>query len=268
MYGVTTAAGLLGGFFMGFANYRTALVTGASSGIGAATVRRLCQEGLTVHAMARDMKRLETLAQETGCVPHAISVTDTDAIATLADAIEIDVLINNAGQSRNGDILSTTEQDVDGLVDVNLRAVLHITRLFVPGMVKRNRGHVVNITSIAAHNAFPGGNTVYHATKAGVHALCQQLRVHLFGTAVRVTELSPARVETEVFSRLLGDHAEAKRRFFDNYEALQPSDIADSIAFVVGAPARMDVTFMEIMPTMQVLGGLRFAEKDTTSGRS
>ena len=246
---------------MAFADYKTALVTGASSGIGAATVRRLCKAGLTVHALARDMVRLEALAQETGCVPHAMSVGDLDAIAALAGALAIDVLINNAGQSRGGDILSASAEDVDGLVDINLRAVLHMTRLFVPGMVARNRGHVVNITSIAAHNAFPGGNTMYHATKAGVHSLCQQLRIHLYGTAVRVTELSPARVETEVFGRLLGDHAEAKRRFFDNYEALQPSDIADSIAFVVGAPARMDVTFMEVMPTMQVLGGLRFAEK-------
>src|SRR6202000_405658 len=130
----------------------------------------------------------------------------------LAGTLAIDVLVNNAGQSRNGDILNTTAADVDGLGDINLRAVLYITRLFVPGMVARNRGHVVNISSIAAHNAFPGGNTVYHATKAGVHSLCQQLRIHLYGTAVRVTELSPARVETEVFGRLLGDHAEAKRR--------------------------------------------------------
>jgi NADP-dependent 3-hydroxy acid dehydrogenase YdfG len=243
-----------------FSDYETALVTGASSGIGAATVRRLCREGLTVHALARDAGRLADLARETGCITHAMSVGDLNAITALAGTLAIDVLVNNAGQSRNGDILNTTAADVDGLVDINLRAVLHITRLFVPGMVARNRGHVVNISSIAAHNAFPGGNTVYHATKAGVHALCQQLRTHLFGTAVRVTELSPARVETEVFGRLLGDLAEAKRRFFDNYEALQPTDIADAIAFVVSAPARMDVTFMEVMPTMQVLGGLRFAE--------
>lgn len=246
---------------MAFADYETALVTGASSGIGAATVRRLCREGLTVHALARDMGRLEALTQETGCVPHAMSVGDLDAITALAGSLAIDVLINNAGQSRGGDILSASAEDVDDLVDINLRAVLHMTRLFVPGMAARNRGHVVNITSIAAHNAFPGGNTMYHATKSGVHSLCQQLRIHLYGTAVRVTELSPARVETEVFGRLLGDQAEAKRRFFDNYEALQPCDIANSIAFVVGAPPRMDVTFMEVMPTMQVLGGLRFAEK-------
>jgi NADP-dependent 3-hydroxy acid dehydrogenase YdfG len=87
------------------------------------------------------------------------------------------------------------------------------------------------------------------------------LRVDLFGTRVRVTEVSPARVETEVFGRLLGDLAEAKRRFFDDYDALQPEDIANSIAFAIGSPARMNVAFMEVLPTQQVVGGLNFAQK-------
>jgi NADP-dependent 3-hydroxy acid dehydrogenase YdfG len=102
---------------------------------------------------------------------------------------------------------------------------------------------------------------VYHATKAGIHSLSQQLRVDLYGTRVRVTEISPARVETEVFGRLLGDLAEAKRRFFDDYDSLQPEDIANSIAFAVGSPARMNVAFMEVLPTQQVVGGLNFAQK-------
>ncbi len=243
--------------------YRTALVTGASSGIGAATVRRLAAEGLKVHALARDAARLETLARETGCIAHAVDVGDLASVARLAEAVEIDVLVNNAGQSRRGNILDTTPEDVDALIDVNLRAVLHLTRLFVPGMAKRDRGHIVNISSIAGHYAFGGGNTVYHATKAGVHSLCRQLRVDLYGTRVRVTELSPARVETEVFGRLLGDLDEAKRRFFDDYDSLQPEDIANAIAFAVGSPARMNVTFMEVMPTQQVVGGLNFAQRKT-----
>ncbi|MBS7702799.1 SDR family oxidoreductase [Chelatococcus asaccharovorans] len=248
---------------MAFSDYRTALVTGASSGIGAATVRRLCAEGLTVHAVARNAERLEELAAETGCKPHPVDVGDSAAVERLIDAIEIDVLVNNAGQSRRGNILDTTPEDVDALVDINLRAVLHLTRLVVPGMAQRNRGHVINISSIAGHYAFPGGNTVYHATKAGVHSLSQQLRVDLFGKNVRVTEISPARVETEVFGRLLGDLAEAKRRFFDDYDSLQPEDLANAIAFVVDAPARMNVAFMEVLPTQQVVGGLNFAQRKT-----
>ncbi|CAH1672927.1 SDR family oxidoreductase [Chelatococcus asaccharovorans] len=250
---------------MAFSDYRTALVTGASSGIGAATVRRLCAEGLTVHALARNAERLEELAAETGCKPHPVDVGDSAAVERLIDAIEIDVLVNNAGQSRRGNILDTTPEDVDALVDINLRAVLHLTRLVVPGMAQRNRGHVINVSSIAGHYAFPGGNTVYHATKAGVHSLSQQLRVDLFGKNVRVTEISPARVETEVFGRLLGDFAEAKRRFFDDYDSLQPEDLANAIAFVVDAPARMNVAFMEVLPTQQVVGGLNFAQRKTST---
>ncbi|SFH99497.1 NADP-dependent 3-hydroxy acid dehydrogenase YdfG [Bosea sp. OK403] len=250
---------------MAFSDYRTALVTGASSGIGAATVRRLRKEGLEVHALARDAQRLKALADETGCLPHALDVSSVDDITALASELAIDVLINNAGQSRQGDILNTSAADVDSLIDVNLRGVLHLTRLFVPGMLERNRGHVVNITSIAAHYAFPGGNTVYHATKAGVHALSKQLRTHLYGSRVRVTEISPARVETEVFARLLGDPVAAQKRFYEGYEALQPEDIADSIAFAVGSPARMNVSFMEVLPTMQVVGGLNFAKSNPAS---
>ncbi len=132
-------------------------------------------------------------------------------------------------------------------------------------MVARNRGHIVTISSIAGHYAFPGGNAVYHATKAGVHSLSQQLRVHLYGSRVRVTEISPARVETEVFARLLGDAEEAQRRFYDGYESLQPEDIAESVAFAVGSPPRMNVSFMEVLPTLQVVGGLNFARNAAKS---
>lgn len=244
---------------MAFNDYKVALVTGASSGIGAATVRRLCRNGLTVHALARDAGRLDALAAETGCIPHAIDIRDSARVDEAIAGLEVDILVNNAGQSRQGDILNTTRDDIDSLIDVNLRAVLHLTHAVVPGMVARNRGHVINISSIAGHYAFAGGNTVYHATKAGIHALTIQLRTHLYGTNVRVTEISPARVETEVFARLLGDAQEAQKRFFDGYEALQPDDIVDSIAFVIAAPARMNVSFMEVLPTKQVVGGLNFA---------
>jgi len=171
--------------------------------------------------------------------------------------------VNNAGQSRSGNIAKTTREDIDSLVDVNLRAVLQLTHLIVPGMVERDRGHIVNISSIAGHYAFAGGNTVYHATKAGVHSLSQQLRCDLYGSHIRVTEISPARVETEVFGRLIGNMEEAKRRFFDEYDSLLPIDIANSVTFAVTAPQRMNVSFMEVLPTTQVVGGLNFAKRTT-----
>ena len=176
---------------MSFSDYRTALVTGASSGIGAAVVERLRREGLDVHAVARSADALEGLAARTGCIPHAIDVTDRAALARLAGEVEFDILVNNAGVDRPKKFLEAEEGDIDLLIDVNLRAVLHLCRLVVPGMAARDRGHVVNITSIAGNYNF-NGNSTYHATKAGVAMLSNQLRIDTFGKRVRVTEICPA----------------------------------------------------------------------------
>lgn len=246
---------------MAFSDYKTALVTGASSGIGAAVVERLRREGLTVHALARSKDRLDQLAASTGCVPHAIDVADTPAITALLQGLEIDILVNNAGVSRKGSIADASVDDVDDQVEVNLQAVLHLVRLTLPGMMARDRGHIVNISSIAAVYNF-GGNSIYHATKAGIHALSRQLRVDAYGKRIRVTEICPGRVETEIFGRVIGDMDQAKRQFYDGYEVPQPVDIADAIAFAIAAPRYVNIGHIEIMPTFQVPGGLNFAKRD------
>lgn len=155
---------------MPFSDYKVALVTGASAGMGEAIVERLCQQGIRVHAVARREGPLNALAERTGCIPHAIDVGDLSALTELCRDLQVDILVNNAGVSRPGSILNADEESVDTQVDVNLRAVLHLCRLLVPGMVERDCGHVINITSIAAIYNF-NGNSIYHATKAGVHAL-------------------------------------------------------------------------------------------------
>ena len=246
---------------MPISDYTTALVTGASSGIGAAVVERLCREGLQVHALARRADALASLAARTGCIPHAIDVTDGVAITRLANEIPVDILVNNAGVDRPHSILKASAAEVDLLIDVNLRAVLHMARLFIPGMAERNRGHVVNIGSIAGEYHF-GGNATYHATKAAVHMLSRQLRVDLTGKLVRVTEICPGRVATDIFANVHGDSPETRARFIDGFLLPQASDIADAIAFALSAPVGVNVGHIEIMPTLQVPGGLTTLRAD------
>ncbi|NTG48372.1 SDR family oxidoreductase [Agrobacterium rhizogenes] len=244
---------------MPFSDYKTALVTGASSGIGAAIVERLCAEGLEVHAVARNGDLLQKLAERTGCIAHVIDVTDKAALADLTKRIPFDILVNNAGVDRPKKFLEAEDGDIDLLIDVNLRAVLHLCRMIVPGMVARDRGHVINISSIAGAYNF-GGNSSYHATKAGVSMLSNQLRLDAFGKRVRVTEICPGRVATDIFAHVHGDSPEIRERFIDGFELPQAKDIADAIAFAIAAPVAVNIGHMEITPTLQVMGGLQTAK--------
>jgi NADP-dependent 3-hydroxy acid dehydrogenase YdfG len=243
---------------MPFSDYRTALVTGASSGIGAAVVERLCREGLQVHALARNGAALDALAARTGCIPHARDVTDLAGVTALTSSVAFDVLVNNAGVDRPAGLMKAEPDDIDLLVDVNLRAVLHLCRLVVPGMMARDRGHVINISSIAAAYNF-GGNSIYHATKAAISMLSRQLRIDAFGRRVRVTEICPGRVATDIFAHVHGDTPEVRAKFIDGFELPVASDIADAIAFAIAAPIAVNIGHMEITPTLQVPGGLSTA---------
>jgi NADP-dependent 3-hydroxy acid dehydrogenase YdfG len=247
---------------MPFSDYRLALVTGASSGIGAAVVERLCLEGLEVHALARSGDALAALAARTGCIAHQIDVTDTAALTRLTEALAFDVLVNNAGVDRPKGLLKGSAEDIDLLVDVNLRAVLHLCQLVVPGMVARDCGHVINISSIAGAYNF-GGNSIYHATKAAVSMLSRQLRIDAFGRRVRVTEICPGRVATDIFAHVHGDTPEIRAKFIDGFELPQARDIADAIAFAITAPIAVNIGHMEITPTLQVPGGLSTARPET-----
>jgi NADP-dependent 3-hydroxy acid dehydrogenase YdfG len=250
---------------MPFSDYKTALVTGASSGIGAAVVERLSSEGLQVHAVARNAKALAALAERTGCIAHAIDVTDLAGITRLTQQVPFDVLVNNAGVDRPKSFLNADAEDIELLVDVNLRAVLHLCRLVVPGMVARDRGHVINISSIAGAYNF-NGNSTYHATKAAVSMLSRQLRIDAFGKRVRVTEICPGRVATDIFAHVHGDSADTHERFVKGFELPQAADIANAIAFAIAAPVAVNIGHMEITPTLQVPGGLQTTRPAAAQG--
>ncbi len=246
---------------MPFSDYKTALVTGATSGMGEEIARRLAAKGLTVHAFGRNTDKLESLVRDHGVIAHAIDVSDTDAVTKAVKGLEIDVLVNCAGVSRPGSILQSNAFDIDEQIDVNLRAGLHLCRLLLPAMMERDSGHIVNITSMAGHYEF-GGHIAYHATKAAMHTVSRQLRVDAFGRRVRVTEISPGRVETDIFARVEKiDPAEAKRKYFEGFEMPQTSDIADAVEYAVSAPQYVNIGLIELLPTLQVPGGLRTAKR-------
>jgi NADP-dependent 3-hydroxy acid dehydrogenase YdfG len=249
---------------MPFSDYKTALVTGATSGVGAGVVERLTREGLTVHAIGRRADRLNALQARIGCVPHTVDVRDTGALRKLVTQLKIDVLVNNAGINRDGSIATASSEDLADIVEVDLAAVLQLTQIALPGMIARDCGHIVNLGSIAGLHSFPG-HAAYHAVKAGVHALSAKLRIDLHGKRIRVTEICPGRTDTEIFAKTIGDEAEAHKRFIDGFETLQVSDIVDAIAFAIAAPWRVDISLMEIWPTYQVRGGLHFFRPDGQS---
>lgn len=241
---------------MPFSTYKKALVTGASSGIGAATVERLAQEGIEVHAIARSADKLAELAKKTGCIAHACDVTDLEKMTELCLEHDFDILVNSAGVDRPGSILKADAEGIDALIDVNLRAVLQLCRLTLPGMVARDCGHIINISSIAGAYNF-GGNSTYHATKSAVSMLSRQLRIDAFGKRVRVTEICPGRVATDIFAHVHGDSDETYKNYIEGYELPVAKDIADAIAFAIDAPIAVNIGHMEITPTMQVPGGLQ-----------
>ena len=221
-------------------------------------MRRLRRHGLDVHAVARSTDPLEALARETGCRPLALDVADRGAVQAALGALDVDVLINNASPLvRSAPSWEAEPEDVDALVNVNIRGVLNCLAATVPGMKARSLGHIVNLGSMAGTWILPG-MPVYAMTKAAIHSLSHTLRLDLHGSGIRVSEIAPGRVETGAHLALMPDREEGRRRFYEGYESLLAEDIAEAIAFVVSAPQRMDVSFMEIVPTDQSYGGSQF----------
>jgi NADP-dependent 3-hydroxy acid dehydrogenase YdfG len=246
---------------MTISDYRSALVTGASAGIGAEVVRALRARGIAVTALARRADRLETLAEQTGCTPLALDLMDTPAVEAAMAELAPDIVVNNAGSGvPPGPLYEMTAEQVDRVIDVNLRAATHVLRTAAKSMAARDRGHIVNVTSLGALAIF-SNMSVYNAAKTGLRVLGQVLRNELYGKHVRVSEIAPGRVATEFLEQATGD-AELAHKFYTEVEPLQAKDVADAILYVLDAPAHVNVNLIDIVPTLQVAGGLRFASKD------
>jgi serine 3-dehydrogenase len=238
------------------------LVTGASSGIGAACARRLAAEGAHLALWARRAERLERLADELAQahgVPvrrATVDVRDRGAVnraaAELVAAGAVpDVLINNAGLASGlAKIHEGDPEDWDRMIDTNLKGLLNVTRALLPHMVARRRGHVVNIGSTAGHQTYPMGN-VYNATKFGVRALTEAMNLDLAGTPLRVSAVDPGFVETEFSEvRFHGDRERAKA-VYQGFRPLTADDVADVVAYVVNLPEHVNILDVIVVPTAQ-----------------
>jgi NADP-dependent 3-hydroxy acid dehydrogenase YdfG len=247
---------------MALSDYKTALVTGASSGVGAACVRELRKKGLNVFALARREDRLKPLADETGCKSLVLDLTDTNAIYDELSGLDADILVNNAGLGRGYEgFLRSTANEIEEMINLNVSAAFHVTRALAEGMVNRKNGHIVQMGSIAA--LYPIGLPVYGGTKGAVHMFSQHFRVELAGTGVRHTEICPGRIATEFFDAAFKDEKD-RVAFLSGYTPLKPADIAAAVLFALDAPWHVNVSTIELTPTEQVPGGAIIEQSRST----
>jgi len=239
---------------------QTALVTGATSGIGKAITFALAGAGFEVIALGRSATKLEQMQATDGVRPLALDLTDREALATALEGEQIDVLVNNAGVIPPVTGFDQMDQsDIDTTLEVNLSAAIATTRLILPGMMARKRGHVFFTGSTAGQAPFPN-MAVYGASKAAISSFAAALRCDISGSGVRVTEIVAGRVETNLYKEVLTDRARAD--MYSAFDAVQPDEVAQMLLSVLQMPAHVDVTRFDILPTAQFVGGGGFAQKE------
>jgi 3-hydroxy acid dehydrogenase/malonic semialdehyde reductase len=252
---------------------RMILITGASSGIGAACAEIFAQAGASLILAARRKERLNQLGKNlqerfgTTSVVMPVDVTRVDDVSAAYHALpavvrKVDVLINNAGLVKGMEReWEVTPEDIDVMVDTNIKGLLTMTRLVVPGMLERGSGQVINIGSISGQEVYPGG-AVYCATKYAVRALSRGLKMDLLGTPIRVTSVDPGMVESE-FSvvRFRGDEEQANQ-VYKGLTPLRPEDVADAVFYAATRPLHVNVSEMLILPTDQASARMVHREQD------
>jgi 3-hydroxy acid dehydrogenase/malonic semialdehyde reductase len=240
----------------------TVLITGASSGIGEACARTLAAEDARLILNARRIDRLKSLAgvleaeykTEVRLCPFDVRRPDDvkTAIGRLPPAWRsIDVLINNAGLARGWEKISDGKvEEWDEVIDSNLKGLLYVTRAVLPGMIKRKKGHIVNIASISGIEAY-ANDAVYIASKAAVRALTDAMKKDLFGTPVRITAISPGIVRTNFFRVRYHGNEKRAARVLEGYDPLEPEDVSDAVLFAISRKPRVNINEIVLMPVDQ-----------------
>lgn len=239
---------------------KTALVTGASSGIGRATAIALADAGYRLIICGRRKEALQNLKQnlQDKADVHILQF-DVRYKAEVQEAIEslpqefknIDVLVNNAGNAHGLDPIQKGDlDDWDAMIDINVKGLLYVSRAIIPQMTRRKTGHIINIGSLAGKEVYPNGN-VYSASKHAVDAINQGMRIDLNGTGIRVGAINPGLVETNFSEvRFKGD-SERANSVYEGYQALKPQDIAEIVVFAVTRPPHVNIADLLVLPTAQ-----------------
>lgn len=239
-------------------NGKVAVVTGASTGIGEATVRRLRESGWTVYAVARRAERLEELARETGASAVPTDITDQAQVDALRDRVlgeqgTVDAILNISGGARGTDtVADAKDEDWQWMYDVNVMGTLRVVRAFLPALRANGEGTVLNLTSLAAQRAYEGG-AGYNAAKYAERAMTEALRLEEAEHNVRVVEVAPGLVHTPEFSlmRLGGDQAAADKVYAGVEMPLSGQDVAEVCAFAVELPHHVDLDTITVKPVAQ-----------------
>ena len=243
---------------------RTAVVTGASSGIGAATARHLAAAGFDVVVGARRAERLAEVAGPIGARALPLDVTDPGSVDAFCDGVgPVSVLVNNAGGALGLDpIGEADEEQWRTMYETNVLGVMRMTRALLPRLVDSGDGHVVTIGSVAAWEPYAGG-AGYNAAKFGARALMSALRLELLGSPVRVTEIDPGMVQTEFSTVRFGGDAERAARVYDGVTALTADDVAECVTFAVTRPSHVNIDSMIVLARDQA--GARTVHRHPTT---
>ncbi|MDD7462734.1 MAG: SDR family oxidoreductase [Prevotella sp.] len=243
---------------------KSVLITGATSGIGEACSKAFAASGYSLILTGRSQEKLNILQEQLAKNGAKVKTLTFDvrnreetaqALASLTgEWADIDILVNNAGLALGLDKLHEGDfEDWDIMIDTNIKGLLNVTRMVVPMMVERNKGHIINIGSVAGDVAYSMGN-VYCATKAAVKALTDGLRIDLVNTPIKVTNVKPGLVETNFsITRFHGDEAQAKN-VYQGIKPLSGEDIADTILYIANAPAHVQIAEILVLPTHQANG--------------
>lgn len=225
------------------------MVTGASAGIGRSIVRTLASRGHELYAIARNKDRLAVLANETGCKFDSVDIRNSARMQQVIDTVKPSILVNNAGTSAAFRMLPATPEAIADTIEINFTATLRATRMALKHMLEAGSGQIVTIGSIAGLH--PTASTVYAATKGALHRMSQALRLELLGTGIRVTEICPGLVDTDLMS-------DDFKKITNGAKMLDPDDVADAVRYAIEAPAHVNISTIEMLPVEQAVGGVLF----------